>query len=474
MRRILLGLALAACGEDTLANGGDGGSAPDVAAGDAAPTVEPPLVTKAFAESSDDLPNPERGFVDQVDFAGAGDFSFVRTNGRTLAYAGVHLEAYRFKDLDAPLLQMVTSGFTRARAAGIKLVVRFVYNDGPGTVVGAPDASLAQIQKHVAQLAPVLQANADVIAVMNAGFIGFWGEWHHSGGTDPNNLDTDPAHKAVLDALLAALPASRMVEIRTPMAKGALYGSALTALEAWSGSDKARIGHHNDCFLSSPDDYGTYADPTWKTYVAAETRFLPHGGETCAVDAPRSDCPSSLTEMALLHTSHLNALYNPGVLGGWQTQGCMPEVRRKLGYRFSLASVAASERVRPGGALQLAITIHNGGWSVPYNARPVYVKLDDAPALLSVDPRTWAPGADPTFTARLRIPAATSPGTHRLALWLPDAAAALQPRAEYAIQLANAGVWDATRGDNALPSLSVDASAPGEVDPSATVFAVVR
>jgi len=473
MRRLLLGLALAGCSETPTATGGDAGSPPDAAGGDGAPTVEPPLVTKTYAESTDDLPNPERGFVDQVDFAGGGDFSFVRNNARTLAYAGVHLEAYRAKDLDATLLQMVTSGFTRARAAGIKLVLRFVYNDGPGTVVGAPDASLAQIQKHLTQLAPVLQANADVIAVMNAGFIGFWGEWHHSGGTDPNNLDNDPAHKAVLQALLAALPASRMVEIRTPMAKGALYGAALTDLEAWNGNEKARIGHHNDCFLSSPDDYGTYASATWKTYVATETRFVPHGGETCSVDAPRSDCPSSLSEMALLHTSHLNALYNPSVLAGWQTQGCMPEVRRKLGHRLSLASVAASQRVRPGGILQLRLTLHNGGWASLYNARPVYVTLDDAPAKLAVDPRTWAPGADATFTVWLRIPAATTPGAHRLALWLPDDAAALQKRPEYSIQLANAGVWDATRGDNALPSLTIDASAPGETDPSSTVFAAV-
>lgn len=473
MRRLLLGLVLAACGETAPATPADGGALPEGATSDAAPTVEPPLVTTTYTESSDDMPNPERGFVDQVDFAGGGDFSFVRANARTLAYAGVHLEAYRAKDLDAPLLQTVTSGFTRARAAGIKLVLRFVYNDGPGTVVGAPDASLAQIQKHLTQLAPALQANADVLAVMNAGFIGFWGEWHHSGGTDPNNLDNDPAHQAVLHALLAALPASRMVEIRTPMAKGALYGPALTDLEAWNGSEKARVGHHNDCFLSSPDDYGTYASAAWKTYVATETRFVPQGGETCSVDAPRSDCPSSLSEMALLHTSHLNALYDPSVLAGWQTQGCMPEVRRKLGYRLSLVSVAASERVRPGGILQLRITLRNGGWASLYNARPVYVTLDDARASIAVDPRTWAAGADATFTVRLRIPSTTTPGAHRLALWLPDDAAALQTRPEYSIQLANAGVWDATRGDNALPILAIDASAPGETDPSATVFAAV-
>ena len=36
--------------------------------------------------------------------------------------------------------------------------------------------------------------------------------------------------------------------------------TALTDAEAFSGTDAARIGFHNDCFLSSPNDYGTYDD----------------------------------------------------------------------------------------------------------------------------------------------------------------------------------------------------------------------
>ncbi len=61
--------------------------------------------------------------------------------------------------------------------------------------------------------------------------------------------------------------------------------------------------------------------------------------------------------------------------------------------------------------------------------------------------------------------------SYRLGLWLPDAAPGLQGRAEYAIQLANEGVWDAASATNLLTAaLPVDPSAPGEIDASATAL----
>ncbi len=63
-----------------------------------------------------------------------------------------------------------------------------------------------------------------------------------------------------------------MVQVRYPHteAKNHLAGiqaltnvAPLAANEAFNGTDKARIGFHNDCFLASADDYGTY-EGLWK------------------------------------------------------------------------------------------------------------------------------------------------------------------------------------------------------------------
>jgi hypothetical protein len=265
------------------------------------------------------------------------------------------------------------------------------------------------------------------------------------------------------------------------MAKADTVGGPVADAEAWSGTPVARVAHHNDCFLSSPDDFGTYAAPidTWKDFVAQDGRFLPNGGETCATDPPRSDCPESTMEMARLHWSYLNALYNPDVLSGWTAQGCMDEVAATLGYRLVLVDASYSSAVAPGGVVSVALTIRNDGWAALFNARPVEVVLDDgtgarAALLAAVDPRGWEPGETVVVSARLRVPAAAAPGTARLALRLPDEAPALHDLPAYAVAFASDGVWDPALGANVFADdLAIDPAAPGEVDPTAAEFAEI-
>ena len=58
-----------------------------------------------------------------------------------------------------------------ARKAGIKIILRFAYS----IAMDEPDAPLSVILQHLDQLKPILQENKDVIAVLQAGFIGSWG-----------------------------------------------------------------------------------------------------------------------------------------------------------------------------------------------------------------------------------------------------------------------------------------------------------
>jgi hypothetical protein len=430
------------------------------------------MVTLQFDASDEDLVNPERGYYAGVDLIG-GDPNRIRAAGHSLAIALVRLDAYRDAPLDAALLTSLEQGFARVRAAGVKVVLRFMYNSSMSA-----DAPRDRILGHVAQLKPLLQANADVIAVLQAGLIGAWGEWHSS----TNGLDNPTDRGAILHALLDALPTNRAVQIRTPMYKdGILPGGPLTEEEGFSGSDRARVGHHNDCFLASETDLGTYASPvnTWESFVAEDGRFTPIGGETCGVYAPKTDCAAAVGEMEANHWSYLNSEYRQEVLAGWDAQGCGTEVERRLGYRFSFSRASVSEKVAPGGLLDLEIDVTNEGFATPFNERPVYVVLSQgakrfAARLTGVDPRRWGSGETTTIGTRLRIPADLAAGSYSLALWLPDADAQLRDDARYAIRFANEGVWSAA-GDNVLTQeLAIDPAAPGEVDTSATEFAEVR
>jgi cysteine-rich repeat protein len=438
-----------------------------------------PVVTKTFEASDDDLLNPERGFYHAVDLLDGGDASHVRREGSTLAYAGVILDAFRDQPIDAATLDALDAGLSAVRDARIKVVLRFAYNDD-----GGDDAPKSIILQHLEQLAPLLDENADVIAVVQAGLIGGWGEWHSSS----NGLDNPLDRGDILAGLLDAVPETRMVQIRTPMFKDeALPGGPLDAGEAWRGTDRARVGHHNDCFLASTTDLGTYADPveSWKDYVGADGRFTPVGGETCSVNPPRSACAEATAEMADLHWSFLNLLYHQGVLDGWRNPAdggppCYEAIRRGLGYRVEITRASWSEAVAPGGALGLEVTLVNRGYAAMFNERPLYVVLGKgderrAARLAAVDARRFAPGEEVTVRAWLRVPATVPPGDHRLALWLPDAATSLREMPEYAVAMANQEVWDPATGENVLDeALLVDPRAKGAVDLDATEFAEIR
>ena len=422
-----------------------------------------------FPHTEQEVLNPERGYFTEIDLVTGRDFRWVRAQGFTLAYAGVRLDAWRAAPLPPELLTALADGFTAARGAGIKVIVRFVYNHaGDGA-----DAPREQILAHLAQLRPVLAANVDVIAVMDAGFIGAWGEWHSS----TSGLDNPRDRRLVLDAVLAALPPSRAVTIRAPMYKAEAFGGPLTEAQAHDGSPASRVGHLNSCFLASDSDLGTYAPPLarWKDYVAADGRYTPVGGETCQLNPPRSDCATAREELARLRWSFLNALYQPTVLARWRDQGCYEEIGRRLGYRLELTWASFDERVAPGGVVNLTVRLTNTGYAAPFNPRPVYLTFDDERIEVPIDPRRWGPDAEVTISAALRVPSTATPGPHRLGLWLPDADPRLRVAGLdelYAIRFVNAR-WDG--GVNLLTDrLVVDPAAPGPVDPRARTAALVR
>jgi hypothetical protein len=254
------------------------------------------------------------------------------------------------------------------------------------------------------------------------------------------------------------VPTDRMLQLRTPTFKRTLFGTtALAASEAYTGTARARVGHHNDCFVASANDMGTYnniADDY--AYLGADSAYVPVGGETCRVNAPRSDCPTTLAEMAKFHWSFVHMDYLQDVVDGWKAQGCFDTIKQKIGYRFALVSGAFSASGKPGGAFSVGFAVQNQGWSSPFNPRDVELVLRNTStgavfrAKLATDPRRWQPGQTTTVSETVVLPADMPGGTYALLLNLPDPTPSLRSRPEYAIQLANSNVWEASSGFNNL------------------------
>jgi hypothetical protein len=427
-----------------------------------APAPIPSSLTKvSYTASTASIANPERGFYHQMDCTSGMSQSQLQgyrvNDGDALILCSFNLSAFTNSAISQSALDQFQNQMNIVRNAGIKTVLRFVYNNSDNAVDAAP----ARLSAHLDQLAPYLSNNKDVITVIQAGLIGSWGEWANSGnyGVDGSlSAQNWTDRKAVLDKLLQVVPAERMVQLRKPDFKRHYYGTtALASSEAFNGSAKARVGHHNDCFVSSSDDYWTYVNPSAEyPYLAAETAYLPMGGETCKYAPPRSDCPTALSEMAKFHWSYLHLDFNQTVIDAWKSQGCFNQIKQKLGYRFVLQNGAYSSSAQPGGQFSVNLTLQNQGWAAPYNSRDVELVLRNTASgalyrfKLATDPRLWLAGQTVTVNQSVTLPADIPKGNYAVLLNLPDSAAALRSRPEYAIQLANNNTWEAATGFNNL------------------------
>jgi len=244
-------------------------------------------------------------------------------------------------------LAAIATMFNNIRDAGVVSVVRFAYTDQQSASIPepAPDA----IVNHIQQLAPLLQAAADIILTVQLGFIGVWGEGYYTSSYYGKAGVYSPAQQAARDqvttALLEALePSGTQIQMRTPALKQAFLNSSevnVAMQNAFNISDVgARIGQFDDCFLASPDDQGTYRESSLSgpdhAYVAAESQWTVRGGETCVPSkASLYRCPRALQILEQEHWTFLH-VWNAKYVTAWKKGGCWQTIQARLGYWLTI------------------------------------------------------------------------------------------------------------------------------------------
>ncbi len=471
-------------------------------------------VKMSYKESDEDFINPERGFYIPIGTTASNfkllDEKILKTyhsqpqqlSGATykinisLIYRAYELDTFKNKPLSAAFLNNLQKDFDAVRGAGLKMILRFAYintthggncNDEYKICPPYGDAPVAIVLQHVAQLKPLLQKNADVIAVMQQGFIGIWGENYFTDyfgcatneGTGVIEDSSWLQRNIFLKALLDALPKNRMVQVRTPQIKQRFVygpGAAVNSLplqlkETFSAANKARIGFHNDCFLASEDDYGTFynygnsttkrdtANKQLRKYFEADSKYVAVGGETCDdAFSPQNDCaPNGYAqiEMAAMHYSYLNAAYNNDVNNDWDSLGCMKTIKQKLGYRFVLKSASLPQNIQKGKLFFVQLQLQNKGYATPFNPRTVQLILRNRQTgkifsfAFKTQIQKW-------FTGKIQIaqsfslPSVIPDGKYEILFSLPDEYQSLKNNPAYSIRLANENMWEESTGYNKL------------------------
>lgn len=410
-----------------------------------------------YTVSNEVFTNPERGFMHswQVNSEGApittASLANLKKENVSIILRLYYLEKFKTTPLSQAQLDLIKTDFTRLRESGLKCVLRFAYTDAQdGT-----DASVAVISGHLDQLKPILEENKDVIAFVQAGFVGAWGEWYYT----TNQLTTPANKKLILDKLLESFPKEVKIQVRTPKIKQDFVATttAMDATVGYGSTNTARLGFHNDCFMASVDDYGTYINVTAdKTYISNEALFVPTGGETCPpTNVPVASCSIAEKEMTLLKWTYLNLDYYGPVLQEWRNNNCFADFERKLGYRFSLASTSVKKEVALNGSLEFNALINNSGFAPIYNPKNAFLILRSTSngtiykKKLSFDARKVVPGVSYDLKESVNLGAVPA-GTYELLLKIEDSAAKLMDRPDYCIRFANTGLWEATTGFNKL------------------------
>jgi hypothetical protein len=381
-----------------------------------------------------------------------GSLDGLRDQGVTLVLVEMDLRDFKDRDLGKDNLEELRQAFALARRAGLKVLFRAAYGFTRGDYRADPK-DLRRITGHVEQLGEAFRDGRDVLWGVQAGFLGPWGEWHGSNWGDPPALE---ARRAVLFALLEAVPAPIPVHVRRPMFIRDIFagegGSELPEQAAHVGSRLSRTGWHNDALLSLPTDLGTYAQPGWDRerelkWCQNHGRYAPFGGETVGTSA-QTPIEQVVRELEMLHATYLNRGYHPAALKRWRDatyrgENAYAHIERRLGYRLVAERLRYVSRLKAGDTFRFELELRNVGFAPPYLPREVAFVLQRGEhahrvVLKAVDARRWTSEAG-TVTVRgeIGIPVGAPKGGWRLALHLADPAPRLRQDGRYAIRLAS-------------------------------------
>jgi len=417
---------------------------------------DPNRSTIQYEVSTENFSNPERGFIHMLDVKSEGVglnplwLANLRTESVSMMMRVFYLDKFKDQPISDVELQLIRTDLQAIRDAGIKCVLRFAYTDD----MAGTDAPLSIVKQHLDQLKPVFEENKDVIAFVQAGFIGAWGEWHSSS----NGLATVDNEREVLSKLLSVLPVEIMVQVRTPGSKQAVFNTTVPVESAiaYTSENRARVGHHNDCFLAGGTDYGTYTNiQADKEYISKEALYVPTGGETCPPEGTFPDCSTTRTEMQLLKWTFLNLDWYQPVLEAWRKSGCFEEFRRSLGYRLALMNAKLPKQGVTDLDYSVEISLTNKGYAPLYNYKITSLVFKNTtsgtiyPIDLAVDLRSCKPNGVLTITKSVKL-SGIPQGDYDLYLSITDRSPSLKNRIEYAVRLANTSTWEETTGMNSL------------------------
>lgn len=367
-----------------------------------------PYQTIEFEESDRIIVNPSRGFYVQFDSGNLDRLNELSDLGVSLVFLAYDLNEFVDKEISQEKLDELTNAFIMIRAQGLKTIFRAAYGFRDAKEFSDP-SSLEVIKMHLNQISPILKENADVLLTVQAGFLGQWGEWHHSNLGEDQGKPTEKIINELLVALCEAVPSPISIAVRRPSFIRMINPDLV---------DLSRIAIHNDALLSTDTDMGTYDLDNFSRdeeldYISNWNYPVANGGEMPNLSI-YTEPTRALYEFTKLELTYLNLNYNKEVLNYWATnvyedRPFIELIQKKLGYRLYIQTAILPSRFKSTQTVEIELTLVNSGFSaitLPYKVELIIgdnTGIFKTTEFKAINLQDIKPGKPNTITTQLHL-----------------------------------------------------------------------
>lgn len=372
--------------------------------------------------------------------------------------------------------------FSIIRKNGYKVIFRVVY-DSVGQTNSEPEFNI--ILQHMDDLKEIYTTNKDIIFVVEAGYLGSYGEWHDG------RYDKDLEKKnKIIEKLLEIIPEEIQINLRKPQFIIDYIGNKTTISEmnAFSSEKIARLGLHNDGYLASETDLGTF-EKNERTeslkWQSAQTKYTAFGGEAQNKNSIYNDLSNAIEDMKIRHCNYLNRTYDREVKEKWKNTKYtgkdpnyigidgMTYIQNHLGYRLLLQECSIKGQQASGSA-NVDIVINNVGFGNIIKSKKIeliYVNEKSTYKIeTNIDIRKQIQNSEYIINIDDKLPANMKEGKYKVYLSICEPYESLKNNSNYYIKLVNKNVWNEETKGNYLGKVTIGANTNNKETSSSNII----
>ena len=452
----------------------------------------------SYVESLSEVQNPYRGFYSQA-------VVYLRRNGKSekhsipktnLIRLLVDISDYQKHSIDEEALTFLDKYLEQIKRNHKTIVIRFAYDPGfKGDV--SKDPSSDNVRNHQKQVSRVLKKYDDIIASVECGLFGKWGEMH--GSSVYSDSEKPKYLNKVINNWLEFLPESLTISVRTPKIYSDWANIDLSKIsnQITKPNEKAyRVGIYNDGYLASKSDLGTYKNREqeikWLKNQAKHTLF---GGEFGGIDedddmgnvsptADYMDKEAFLTHTSYLNNGHYNVTisnlknkkYN-GVDKRYKGISGYNYVENHLGYRYVVRGVRLTKSAKSNGIFRMEVDIENVGYGNLVKPKSLSLlvidnnnnryDLSEIQSIENGNPNNWNSKEKTTVKVKAILPNGMKNGNYKVYLRIATGTKSKGLNG-FPIRFANddKNIWNESLGANYIGKFSINGTSNNNNDES--------